>query len=203
MYELGGPLEDSRVPGGTNLLVIGPPLTGKRWLGLDVLGHGVDLHEAAVVVTNTDGSDRIREWFGQQASPDAVGVVDCVSSHRGIDPPEGATIVGSPDDMTGAGIALSEHLEPYAASDQPDVRVLLSSISPLLIYSNVQTVFRFLHVCTSRIETAAGLGLYLIEEGVHEEGTIGTLKQLFDGVVRTDVQDQPSWDSRPRGTEQS
>ncbi|HMB46578.1 MAG TPA: recombinase RecA, partial [Candidatus Methanoperedens sp.] len=52
-----------------------------------------------------------------------------------------------------------------------------------LMYSNIQTVFRFLHVFTGRIKSIGGLGIYLIESGMHDEQAIATLKQLFDGII--------------------
>ena len=51
------------------------------------------------------------------------------------------------------------------------------------MYSNIQTVFRFLHVFTGRIKSAGALGIYVIESGMHDEQSIATLKQLFDGMI--------------------
>jgi len=47
-------------------------------------------------------------------------------------------------------------------------------------------VFRFMHVFTSRIENADAVGIHVIESTAHDEETMNTLIQLFDGVVRTD-----------------
>ncbi|MFB6142728.1 MAG: recombinase RecA, partial [Halorientalis sp.] len=65
-------------------------------------------------------------------------------------------------------------------------RVMLDSISTLLMYSDLRTVFRFMHVFTSRIENAGAFGIHVIEATAHDEETMNTLKQLFDGVVHTD-----------------
>jgi len=51
------------------------------------------------------------------------------------------------------------------------------------MYSNIQTVFRFMHVFTGRIKASGGLGIYVIESGMHDERAIATLKQLFDGMI--------------------
>jgi hypothetical protein len=51
------------------------------------------------------------------------------------------------------------------------------------MYSNIQTVFRFLHVFTGRIKSTGALGIYVIESGMHDEQAIATLKQLFDGMI--------------------
>lgn len=193
MYELGGALGDRRVPPGTNLLVVGPPLSGKRGLGFDVVAHGLSQGEPAVVVTNTDGAPRVREALQDRlsATEAPVGIVDCVSKHQGVETTERATYAAAPDDMTGAGIGLSEHLSSFDDRGEEGVRVLLSSLSPLLVYANVETAFRFLHVCTSRTKNAAGLGVHLLEADVHDEGTVSTVSQLYDGVVRTGADESP------------
>ena len=51
------------------------------------------------------------------------------------------------------------------------------------MYSNIQTVFRFLHVFTGRVKAAGAIGIYVVEEGMHDDQAIATLKQLFDGVI--------------------
>lgn len=203
MYDLGSPLADLRVPDGTNLLVVGPPLTGKRALAYDVLAHGVDRDEAGIVVSNTDGERGVREALADRLDRDttSVGIVDCVSRERGIEPTGRASYAAAPDDMTGAGIGLSEQLD--AGTDRGDggVRVVLDSITPLLVYANLETTFRFLHVCTTRIETAGGLGVHLVEAGAHGEGDVETLTQLYDGVVRTADDEPPAVVSTPPGAE--
>jgi len=59
----------------------------------------------------------------------------------------------------------------------------LDSLTTLVVYSNLPTVFRFVHVFTSRIENADALGICTIESTAHDNETTGTLRQLFDGVV--------------------
>lgn len=200
MYELGGPLDGVRVPPGTNLLVVGRPLTGKRSLGFDLLADGAERDERGVVVTTTDSAPRVRDRMNRRlAGTDApVDVVDCVSKHQGITTVEGVTYASAPDDLTGVGIALSEHLDP---DGDRATRTLLSSLSPLLVYSNRQTVFRFMHVFTTRVENASALGVHLLEEGVHDEEVAGTFDQLFDGVVRTRADAPPTVETLPPGAE--
>jgi hypothetical protein len=51
------------------------------------------------------------------------------------------------------------------------------------MYSNIQTVFRFLHVFTGRIKATGALGYYVIDNGMHDEHVIVAFKQLFDGII--------------------
>lgn len=192
MYELGSDLGNASVDSGTNILIAGPPLTGKRRLALDILAHGADQGEGVVIVTTRDSSDRviadIRARVRDPAEMD-VGIVDCVTQHQGrsASDTEQVKYASSPVDMTGIGIKFSEFVEEfYTQRNVRQNRVLLDSLSTLLLYSDVQTVFRFMHVFTSRIEDADALGVFVIESTAHEAETLNTLKQLFDGIVEID-----------------
>jgi KaiC/GvpD/RAD55 family RecA-like ATPase len=118
-----------------------------------------------------------------------IGVVDCVTKHQGqsVQDSDVVKYASSPVDMTGIGIKFSEFVEEfYRERSVQENRVLLDSLSTLLMYSNLQTVFRFMHVFTSRIENADAVGIHIIESTAHDQETMNTLKQLYDGIVRTD-----------------
>ncbi len=51
------------------------------------------------------------------------------------------------------------------------------------MYSNIQTVFRFMNVFTGRIKEAGALGIFVVDSGMHDDQTIVTLKQLFDCII--------------------
>jgi KaiC/GvpD/RAD55 family RecA-like ATPase len=192
MYDLGPQLEHATVGPGTNLLVSGPPLTGKRRLVMETLAYGSQEGQGAVVVTTRDSAQRILDDYELLVDdPQSVdiGIVDCVSQHQGRSTRDTEVVkyASSPEDMTGIGIKFSEFVEEFHEERGLDgIRVMVDSLSTLLMYSNVQTVFRFMHVFTSRIENADALGLHVIESTAHEAETTNTLKQLFDGVVETD-----------------
>jgi KaiC/GvpD/RAD55 family RecA-like ATPase len=185
MYDLGPSLDDRQVEEGTNLLLTGAPLVGKSDIGFDVLEHGLRAGDGAIVVSTRDGAGRVLEERSTLFDHDGpVGVIDCVSRSQGAPTTDDDRIryVSSPEDMTGIGIEFSELLEGFYA-DGGRTRVLFHSLTPLLLYSDVQTVFRFLHVFCNRVSAAEGLGLYVLQPDAHDERTLNTLRQLFDGVV--------------------
>jgi hypothetical protein len=69
---------------------------------------------------------------------------------------------------------------------------MVHSLSTLLMYSDLQTVFRFLHVFTGRIQSVDGLGLFCIDSSAHDDQTLNTLKQLFDGLIETSEDGEPT-----------
>jgi len=196
MYDLADVLPDAELDPGTNLLITGPPMAGKRRLALDILANGTDQGEGAIVVTTKDGGDKILGEYEKRVDDiegKPVGIVDCVTKQRGVSNVEDSPqlkYASSPVDMTGIGIKLSEFLQDfYERRGLTENRVLLHSVSTLLMYSDLQTVFRFLHVFTGRVQSADALGLYVIDSTAHDDQTMNTLKQLFDGVIEVTEDD--------------
>lgn len=146
--------------------------------------------DGSIIVTTKDSADKVLEGFDSRLDdglePD-IGVVDCVTKQRGIgtiDDDPRIKYASSPVDMTGIGIKLSEFLQDfYETRGHTENRVLFHSVSTLLMYADLQTVFRFLHVFTGRIQSADALGLYVIDSTTHDDQAMNTLKQLFDAVI--------------------
>ena len=189
MYDLVDVLPDVEIDPGTNVLVAGPPLTGKRQIAYDILTSGANRGDGSIVVTTKDSADKVLDRFAEDVEVDdaTIGIVDCVTKQRGIgtvDDDPRIKYASSPVDMTGIGIKLSEFLQEfYETRGITENRVLLHSVSTLLMYSDLQTVFRFLHVFTGRIQSADAMGIYVIDSTAHDDQTMNTLKQLFDGIV--------------------
>jgi len=196
MYDLADIVPDADLDPGTNLLISGPPMTGKRRVAFEILASGTDRGEGVIVVTTKDGARRVlSEYEDFVSNPDDadVGVVDCVTKQQGgsnLEDDRRVKYASSPVDMTGIGIKLSEFLEEfYEVRGHRRNRILLHSVSTLLMYSDLQTVFRFLHVFTGRVQSADGLGLYVIDSSAHDDRTMNTLKQLFDGIITVEEGD--------------
>lgn len=192
MYDLGSDFGNETVSAGTNLLVTGPPLTGKRRLAMELLADGTERGEGAVVVTTRDSADRVLADFEAVVTdPESadVGLVDCVTKHQGRSAQDTEVVkyASSPEDMTGIGIKFSEFVESFQRDRGIErTRVMVDSLSTLLMYSNLQTVFRFMHVLTSRIEDADAIGIHVIESTAHDQEALNTLNQLFDGIVEVE-----------------
>ena len=192
-YTLGIKELDSVIGGikkGSNIMLIGPPMSGKEIILYSIMYYGASKNENAVITVSTrESATHILEWFKEQKLnlPLArVGIVDCVTKTLGGSSVENENIkiASSPVDLTGIGVKISQFFEEYFMKKNiRKTQLHINSLSTILMYSNIQTVFRFLHVFTGRIKAAGSLGIYVLESGMHDEQAISTLKQLFDGMI--------------------
>lgn len=198
MYELGPTLQNATLEPGTNILVAGPPLSGIRKVAFQALAAGANNGEGSVIITTRDSSERvIADFTSLLERPEAaqIGVVDCVTQHQGRSTHDSDQVkyASSPADMTGIGIKFSAFLDTfYTDYDLQRNRIVVDSLSPLLHYSDTETVFRFMHVLTSRISEANAVGFHVLESPAHSAEEINTLKQLFDGIVEITEETQLS-----------
>ena len=194
-YNIGVPRMDSSLGGvaeGTNILVTGNPVSGRRTFVGEAVSEGVGNGEGTVYVTTDDTADEILERYTCGNSADAFGVVDCVTESQGVGdtelPNDMVKFVGSPSDMTGVGVKVSSLLKEFREERGIEhSRVFVDSVSTLLMYSDLETVFRFLHVFTGRIRSIDGLGVFVVDSAMHDEKEYSTLRQLFDGVVEVET----------------
>src|SRR3972149_10807058 len=192
-YTLGIKELDNAIGGikkGSNIMLIGPPMSGKEVILYSIMYYGATKNENAVITVSTrESAAHILEWFKEQklVLPLArVGIVDCVTKTLGGASVENENIkiASSPVDLTGIGVKISQFFEEYFMKKNiRKTQLHINSLSTILMYSNIQTVFRFLHVFTGRIKAAGALGIYVLESGMHDEQAISTLKQLFDGLI--------------------
>jgi KaiC/GvpD/RAD55 family RecA-like ATPase len=192
-YTLGIKELDAAIGGirkGSNIMLIGPPMSGKEVILYYIMYYGAAKNENAVItVTTRESATNILEWFKDHklVLPLArIGIVDCVTKTLGgaAVENENIKIASSPVDLTGIGVKISQFFEEYYMKKNiRKTQLHINSLSTILMYSNIQTVFRFLHVFTGRIKATGALGIYTIESGMHDEQSIATLKQLFDGMI--------------------
>lgn len=186
MYTVGSLLPIEGVPPGSTLLVVGPPMTGKRALTLELLAAGFDEESAAVVSTDSSATDirtSIARYTDTPADQLPLGVIDCVGdSHGGGSLGPLDSRVTSPADLTGIGMELTTLMERLHA-DSPRLRVGLLSLTTMSMYAEPEQVVRFLHVVSSRIREAEGIGFVVAHADTMDEEHLQRLRSFVDGVI--------------------
>ncbi|WP_123537717.1 DUF7504 family protein [Halosimplex salinum] len=172
------------VDAGTNLLVTGPALGGIRELTLRMLLRRHSREGALFVAADVDGRQTLTDYqaLGGDVDFARVGVVDC--TEEGADDDScNVHAVGSPADLTGAGIEFSSLYERIHANGASRVRTGIYTLSPFVVYAPAKSVFRFVHTLTGRIRVADGLGVCAIDPGTVDDQTLSSIAQAFDGKI--------------------
>jgi hypothetical protein len=186
-YSVPGLLTDCRVTfeAGSNLLISGPSAASESKL-VDVLAD-CPPSEATVVITTNRPAGWVTSRFRERGSEPTtgMGIVDATGQDSSTDEDVPIEHIGSPGDLTGISLEfakLARRFEGAGAGNR--IRVGLASVSTLLMYSELQTVFRFLHVFTSRIQSAGLFGVFALDPGMHDDQTVNTIRAIFDAEAR-------------------
>jgi KaiC/GvpD/RAD55 family RecA-like ATPase len=192
-YTLGIKELDNAIGGirkGSNIMLIGPPMCQKEVILHYIMCHSAMINENAIITVSTrEPAIDILQWFKEnniELPMSRIGIIDCSSKSVGMGAFETENIkfASSPLDLTGIGVRISQFFENFLMKNKNQkIQLHINSLSTILMYSNIQTVFRFMHVFTGRIKAAGALGIFVVESGMHDDPTIATLKQLFDGII--------------------
>lgn len=188
---------------GDTVLVVGPPMTGKYDLFLQLLAPAGDRF---ILISTRNGADRILADFRAVAGDvpeDRIGIVDCVSRHGDAEDDEGRPLIkytNSPRNLTAIGVRFTELFSAFRESaEQAPTAVGLHSLSQLVMHADVKKVYQFLQVLTGQVRSAGWTGVGVIDSGSVDEAEIQMLKHHFDGVVETQENDAGEREFRSRG----
>lgn len=175
---------------GSSVLVAGPAMDAGCDLGLQLVRPEVD-GEGSLLVTTDTSCGRLLDAFESrygECPRSTAAFVDC-ASRNGDDADLGATVrhLSSPADLTGIGISFSALVQGLYDDGIERIRLGLFSLNTLLMYADVQTVFRFGHTVAGRVASTDGLGVFFVDPSTQDEAVVNTLSQFLD--VRIDVRD--------------
>ena len=193
MYDLSTVLDVEAVSAirpGSSVLVSGPAMTGKEELVHAALADGARDGEGGVAVT-TGGRAEEAIADVKSRAPDSDGhglcAIDCRadSDREKVEREDGAYVqrVAAPSDMTGIGIGITKCFDRLHDAGVEDGRLGLTNLSTMVTYTDKQTVFKFCHVLSSRLDSAEYLGLFTIDSSAHDDQTLQVIKQAFDGLI--------------------
>lgn len=170
---------------GASLLLSGPSATLE-----EVVVDAMTGEETVIVVTTNRGGETVAgRLVDAGLVGERTGVVDASSGESHLKSVEDVRVrsLGSPGDLTGLSVEFAKLVEAFTDDGVGDrVRVGVLTVSTLLMYTDVRTVFRFLHVFTSRIRSGGYLGVFALDDEMHEEQTVHTVRAIFDAEAHFD-----------------
>lgn len=201
-YETGIPALGKEYGGlraATNILLLAPPLSYAELLACRIASPQPG-EWAVAISTDERASDVIGSFRRFGAARNRVGIIDAVtkSSVPTLRDTAMAKFVTSPLDLTSMGIKFSRMVEDMwkeavvaepPGPMPPPIRFCLHSVSTLLMYSQLEVTYRFLHVITNRVKKLEGIGIYTLNSESFDARTVSTIKQLMNTVIEVRVED--------------
>jgi len=203
-YDVSGLLPGSvldELPPGTNVAIIGPTMSGKREVALQLLATGYESGEGILCIT-TDSAAKIcteLERHVDSLDQDRVGIIDTSGSDGQEFLNAMTENISSPSDLTGISIGTAKLSQQFTNRGVTDIRYGLISISTLLQYMSNKKVFKFLHVYTKRISSTGALGIYTLNTDSHDLQVVNMMIGLFDGIVEFRENEAGEFEFRVRG----
>ncbi len=188
---------------GTNLLIVGPPMVGKREFALDLIATGHDAGDAALLIMSSESAAVPIEDLSQQRralDADRIGIIDCMDNddRRNIEGIETYSL-SAPDDLPGISTKSAKLLRSFAHHGVSTVRHGFISITTLLQYLDRETVFKFLYIYKQRVVDTSGLGIFTIDRTRHDKETLTMFESLCDGTIDLRVADSGEREVDVRG----
>ena len=183
------------MPFGANVLVYGPPFTGKEVLLNTFIAEGLKKGVPAVWVITEKSPKEIREemtfvvsGYEEYEKLGLVRYVDAYSRSMGDETQDPYTdYIESPTDYESIQKAIEEVTKQFLEKHEY-YRVGFRSISTLIAYLDPGTAFRFLSPVVGRRKRDRAVGMYTIEKGVHGEQEIQMIGSLMDGMIEFKVE---------------
>ncbi|HTX43745.1 MAG TPA: ATPase [Methanocella sp.] len=177
------------VSGGSGVLIEGPPASGKQAIVYAMVRQGLEDGEGVVLVPTMETGRNALAAYGDVKN---LRIIDCMSRPMGIEEPDSVNVkhVNGPSDLTGMGVWAARLLDEFRGKP---VRLCIDSLSTLLMYSSLQVIFRFVHLMNGRLQESGGLSIGVVDEGMHDEKTMASLRQLYRGTLEireTDIASQ-------------
>jgi KaiC/GvpD/RAD55 family RecA-like ATPase len=177
---------DMEVAPGTNLLLLGDLFSGKDIFSKDFIKEGLENGEACIFVSTNDPIQDTLEEF-KDYDIELLGMINCISSRSDLanDYPHVDQIrfVASPTELASIMAYINEFLDILRGREVPGIRIVFDSVSTLLMYSNLKTIYKFLHVLTNTVKSQNAVLLMTMEEGVHDRIEISSLERLSQGLI--------------------
>ncbi len=181
------------VAGASNLLLLGPSVNqAVDRACLDHLPTGPPAHIIAVNFSPSPGT--WLERYDTHANQDPSAVVLVTTNVSAVDTeydwPLAVEELSSPADLTGIGMIISKYLERW--HDRGRVALCFDSLTALLQYDDLQNVYRFLHIISTRLAGADATAHFHLDPMTQDDQTVSTLRAPFDAVATYD-EDADAW----------
>jgi KaiC/GvpD/RAD55 family RecA-like ATPase len=178
------------LPAVTNTLLYAAPFIGKdiimKYYALAGLQNG-----EPVIFVLTDRSfmdmkkemDQLDDDYAAYEDEGMVRYIDVYSKSVELDETgPHVTFVDSPVNREQITASIIK-AEKAFTQEYEQHRLILDSLSTLIVYADAKAVFRFLQVVSGTCQRMGSTSIFTMTRGMHEELEVQTIKHLMDGVI--------------------
>ena len=186
-----GSLFNDGFPEGSSISLVGPPGSGKTIFCESLASSFLQSEVGCLYVTTDRAPVDIRNDFRQLGTD----IVKMEGEKKLVFVDGYGWLAGSSSELF--------HVENLAnlseliilierASHHLDGQILLilDSVSPLLVHNPEKDVTKFLQLLSARIKNWKGIGIYIVQSGVHSEEFYNTLAYLVDGIFDMKMEEE-------------
>lgn len=195
MFKTGFEWLDSRLgggfPPGHTILVIGPPLSGKRVYLRRFLYIGLASGESAVHVCTSRRYEEELQTFqkmgfdvSRYVGEKRMVFVDLFCREAGLECPEveGVMRLPSLSDLAALNSVVNE-ISMKMKVLNTSMRLVVDSLSTLLAYNGIDTVYRMVHLLSGRISASGGVAALSLDSTKPDDEQVLMLSGAVDGVL--------------------
>ena len=185
---------DGGIPDHAAVLIQAPPGSGKSTFCHQFLKQGMGEGEPVIYIATGEPIEHVISTFEDMGvKPNKKSFfIDCYSWRvSGAKPPKQSNVVKL-DSLT----ELNELNRVIKAAikktgmDKTGGRIVIDSLSDLLLYVEPSSVFRFLQLFVGVIKGASTTAIIVLEEGLHEPRHVSTVNYICDGTIHMKTEDE-------------
>ncbi|WP_336336345.1 DUF7090 family protein [Haloarcula brevis] len=167
------------VPGGTGVLLLHPSTGETDRLDTDFLSTDTD--SMLVISTRTTAREVKQKLEYYEVDESKATILDTLSVERGYTRrrSEGVRYVSAPDDLSG----IVAETESFLRDHDGKLRVTFDSLTELIYYADEEGALSAVEDILDLLDEYDAVGMFHLADEVHDEATVATFRDLFDGVI--------------------
>jgi KaiC/GvpD/RAD55 family RecA-like ATPase len=167
------------VEGGSGILLVHPSTGETDRLDTEFLSTDTDA--MLVISTRTTAREVKQKLEYYEVDEDSATILDTLSVERGYTrrQSENVRYVSAPEDIEG----IVEETETFLKNHDGKLRVSFDSVTELIYYADEATAKDAITELLELLSEYDAVGMFHLSDGVHEDDTVESFKDLFDGVI--------------------
>jgi len=175
------------------VMLIGPTGSEKQCFAAHFVNEGLAEGDVVIYITTDRTPKEIEKiaagWDLHFKGPGELFYIDCYTQAGAVEDKSKVNVfkVGGPGALNEISLYVSEILRGHQGKR---IRLVFHTFSTFALYNEKGSLFKFLQSIESRTKRANGTVMILVEEGMHEEKVLSTLRHGIDGEFGIKTKDK-------------